>query len=35
LLDALGEEGAVVVGHDWGAQVAWHAALLLRIASAL
>jgi len=28
LLDALGEEGAVVVGHDWGAQVAWHAALL-------
>jgi len=28
LLDALGEERAVVVGHDWGAQVAWHAALL-------
>ena len=27
LLDALGEETAVVVGHDWGAPVAWHAAL--------
>jgi pimeloyl-ACP methyl ester carboxylesterase len=27
LLDALGEERAVVVGHDWGAPVAWHAAL--------
>ena len=28
LLDALGEETAVVAGHDWGAPVAWHAALL-------
>jgi pimeloyl-ACP methyl ester carboxylesterase len=28
LLDALGEESAVIVGHDWGASVAWSAALL-------
>ncbi len=28
LLDALGEETAVVVGHDWGAPIAWHCALL-------
>lgn len=28
LLDALGERRAVIVGHDWGAPVAWHAALL-------
>jgi pimeloyl-ACP methyl ester carboxylesterase len=28
LLDALGEEQAIVVGHDWGAPVAWHTALL-------
>jgi pimeloyl-ACP methyl ester carboxylesterase len=28
LLDALGEEQAVIAGHDWGAPVAWHAALL-------
>jgi len=28
LLDALGHETAVIVGHDWGAPVAWHAALL-------
>src|SRR5262245_19732596 len=28
LLDALGSEHAVIVGHDWGAVVAWHAALL-------
>lgn len=28
LLDALGEERAVVAGHDWGAPVAWHAALM-------
>jgi pimeloyl-ACP methyl ester carboxylesterase len=28
LLDALGEAQAVVAGHDWGAPVAWHAALL-------
>jgi len=28
LLDALGEQTAVIVGHDWGAPVAWTAALL-------
>jgi pimeloyl-ACP methyl ester carboxylesterase len=28
VLDALGAERAVIVGHDWGAPVAWHAALL-------
>ena len=28
LLDALGAEQAVIAGHDWGAVVAWHAALL-------
>ena len=28
LLDTLGVESAVIVGHDWGAPVAWHAALL-------
>ncbi|GAA3546758.1 alpha/beta hydrolase [Kribbella ginsengisoli] len=28
LIHALGEENAVVVGHDWGAPVAWHTALL-------
>ena len=28
LLDALDVESAVIVGHDWGAPVAWHAALL-------
>src|SRR5438552_8123251 len=28
LLDALGESTAIVAGHDWGAAVAWHAALL-------
>ena len=27
LLDALGEQRAVIAGHDWGAPVAWHAAL--------
>ena len=27
LLDALNEPTAVIVGHDWGAPVAWHAAL--------
>lgn len=27
LVKALGEEKAIVVGHDWGAPVAWHAAL--------
>jgi pimeloyl-ACP methyl ester carboxylesterase len=28
LLDALGTETAVIVGHDWGAPVVWYAALL-------
>jgi pimeloyl-ACP methyl ester carboxylesterase len=28
LLDALGADKAVIAGHDWGAPVAWHAALL-------
>ncbi len=28
LVEALGEREAVVVGHDWGAGVAWHCALL-------
>jgi epoxide hydrolase A/B len=28
LLDVLGEESALIVGHDWGASVAWAAALL-------
>jgi pimeloyl-ACP methyl ester carboxylesterase len=28
LLDALGAPTAAIVGHDWGAPVAWHAALL-------
>ncbi|MEY4882214.1 MAG: hypothetical protein RIS34_68 [Pseudomonadota bacterium] len=28
LVGALGETRAVIVGHDWGAPVAWHAALL-------
>ena len=28
LLDALGEETAMIAGHDWGAPVAWHAALV-------
>jgi pimeloyl-ACP methyl ester carboxylesterase len=27
-LDALGAEKAIIVGHDWGAPVAWYAALL-------
>jgi len=27
LVKALGEKEAVIVGHDWGAPVAWHAAL--------
>ena len=27
VLDALGAEQAVIAGHDWGAPVAWHAAL--------
>jgi pimeloyl-ACP methyl ester carboxylesterase len=28
ILDSLGERTAVIVGHDWGAPVAWHAALM-------
>ena len=28
VLDALGEASAVIAGHDWGAPVAWHAAML-------
>ena len=28
LLDTLGAESAVIIGHDWGAPVAWHAALM-------
>jgi len=28
VLDAVGHEQAVVVGHDWGGPVAWHAALM-------
>src|SRR5262245_887316 len=28
LLDTLGAESAVIAGHDWGAPVAWHTALL-------
>ncbi len=28
LVKALGEEKAVIMGHDWGANVAWHCALL-------
>jgi epoxide hydrolase A/B len=27
LVTALGEKQAVIVGHDWGAPVAWHAAM--------
>jgi pimeloyl-ACP methyl ester carboxylesterase len=27
LMDALGEDQAVIAGHDWGAPVAWHTAL--------
>lgn len=28
VLDAVGAERAVVIGHDWGAPVAWHTALM-------
>jgi pimeloyl-ACP methyl ester carboxylesterase len=28
LVNALGEKQAVIVGHDWGAPVAWHCAML-------
>ncbi|NRO99308.1 alpha/beta fold hydrolase [Paraburkholderia sp. NMBU_R16] len=30
VLDALGIDKAAIIGHDWGAPVAWHAALLRR-----
>jgi len=30
LVSALGEKQAVIVGHDWGANIAWHAALFRR-----
>ncbi|MDG2140611.1 MAG: alpha/beta hydrolase [Gammaproteobacteria bacterium] len=28
IISALGQEKAVIVGHDWGAPIAWHTALL-------
>ena len=28
LIDALGERSAIVIGHDWGAPIAWHTAVL-------
>jgi pimeloyl-ACP methyl ester carboxylesterase len=28
VLDVMGEQSAVIAGHDWGAPVAWHCALL-------
>jgi len=28
ILDALGEKSAILIGHDWGATVTWHAMLL-------
>ncbi|MGA8348253.1 MAG: alpha/beta hydrolase, partial [Isosphaeraceae bacterium] len=28
LVAALGEERAIIIGHDWGSPVAWHCALL-------
>ena len=28
LVAALGEEQAVIVGHDWGAPIAWSSALM-------
>src|ERR1700712_2172769 len=28
VLDALAEDTAVIAGHDWGAPVAWHAAMM-------
>ncbi len=28
ILDALGEETAILVGHDWGSMVVWYTALL-------
>lgn len=29
LIDALSEEKAVLIGHDWGAAVAWYCTLLV------
>jgi pimeloyl-ACP methyl ester carboxylesterase len=34
LVQALGETEAVIVGHDWGAPVAWHARCCGRTCSA-
>ena len=31
MLDALRAETAVIVGHDWGAPIAWRAAVIVRI----
>jgi pimeloyl-ACP methyl ester carboxylesterase len=28
MIDALGRDDAVIAGHDWGSQVAWHTALM-------
>ena len=28
ILDALGEKTAVIIGHDWGAPIAWNSAVL-------
>ncbi len=28
LIEALGERSAIVIGHDWGAPIAWHTAVL-------
>ena len=28
VIEALGEESAVIVGHDWGSMISWHTALL-------
>ena len=33
LVAALGEAKVAIVGHDWGAPVAWHAALFAPISS--
>jgi len=33
LVAALGERNALIIGHDWGAPVAWHAALFRPICS--
>ena len=28
LIDALGEEKAILIGHDWGAPICWNTAVL-------